>query len=69
MKGAIGSLRARLRAFLDQNGIDTAVLVMRDPDSDESVTHVRGDRLWLIGALEAQKHEIVLGWANPPKDQ
>ncbi len=60
------SLQKKLQRFLDENGIETAVLVIRDPDGDCNVSARRGDHLWCLGALRGMQLEMEMNWIIPP---
>lgn len=53
--------RETLEMVLDELGIETSLLLWRDPDSDEMHTHTRGSRMFRIAAatilLEGEKRD------------
>lgn len=57
---------------LDAMGIETAVVVFRDPDSHAVMTIRRGDPCWLSGALRMIEQEVTDNWVTvkrpPPND-
>lgn len=43
-------LMEKIRALLDEAGIDRAVMLVDDPDDDTIHHHARGSTCWKIGA-------------------
>lgn len=63
----VDSIGKRISRFFDELGIDTAVCIVRDPDSSDCVTVKRGERVWLMGATEGVRQELIHNWIDVPR--
>lgn len=65
MKGTLRDARIELEAVLSKHGIETFVVMWRDPDSEDAEWITKGCRYWRIGTLQALAAEELRSATEP----
>lgn len=54
----------KLGALIEEMGVETYVIIFKDPDSDSVMSKQNGSTIWRLGALETQKELALREWVE-----
>lgn len=69
MPGTADRILARVQKLLDELGVERAIVVVDDMDSPNFVRHVRGGKLWGIGAAKYVEASCLEELLAPDDDE
>lgn len=59
----------KIKSMLDEMGIGTYVIGVKDPDTNDEACMFDGSPSWCIGMLELIKQEVIFGKDNDDEGQ
>lgn len=61
---AADAFRDKVIAMAEEAGIETLLLIFRDPDTHTNCSVARGDSLWVIGALRVKEADMTADYLS-----